>query len=91
MIANIPSWSGTSLVRVKWLTAQVWDRYINKTHPISDSSLVDAVMLHHDVSTNNEIEITYLSFITHQAVKIWWFTFTPKIHNNDKNSTSTYK
>ena len=54
MIANSPSWSGTSLVRVKWLTAQVWARYINKTNPISDSSLVDAVMLHHDVSTNNE-------------------------------------
>ena len=48
------------LVRGRWLTAQVWDRYINKNHPLSDDSRVDAVMLHHAVSTNNEIKITYL-------------------------------
>ena len=28
----------------------MWDRYINKNHPISDSSLVSDVMLHHAVS-----------------------------------------
>ena len=34
----------------KLLTAQMWARYINKKHPLSDSFLVDDVMLHHDVS-----------------------------------------
>ena len=48
------------LVRSKWLTAQMCDRYINKNHHISDASFVDAVVLHHTVSTNNEIKITYL-------------------------------
>ena len=38
------------LVRDKWLTAQMWARYINKNHPLSDSSLFDAVMLNHAVS-----------------------------------------
>ena len=38
------------MVWVDWLTAQTWARYINKNHPLSDSSLVDAVMLHHAVS-----------------------------------------
>ena len=48
------------LVRCKWLTAQMWDRYINNNHPLSDDSLAYSVMLHHDVSTKNEIKITYL-------------------------------
>ena len=59
------------LVQGKWLVNQVWARYINKNNHISDASLVDAAMLHHSVSTNNIIKITYLSFITHQAVKFW--------------------
>ena len=44
------------LVRGKWLTAQIWGCYINKNHTISDASLVDAMMLHHAVSKNNEIK-----------------------------------
>ena len=44
------------LVQGKWLAAQMWARYINKNHPLSDASLVDAAMLHHAVSINNEIE-----------------------------------
>ena len=34
--------------------------------------------------TNNEIKITYLSFIDHEAVKIWWCTCAPKMHTNYK-------
>ena len=34
----------------KLLKAQMWDHYINKNNHISYSSLVDAIMLHHDVS-----------------------------------------
>ena len=34
----------------KLLKAQMWDHYINKNNHISDSSLVDAMMLYHDVS-----------------------------------------
>ena len=37
------------MVRGKWLTAHMWSRYINKNYTLSDSSLVDAVMLHHTV------------------------------------------
>ena len=48
------------LVWGKWLTDQMWDRYISKNHHISDVSLVDAVMLQHTVSTNNEIKTAYL-------------------------------
>ena len=48
------------LVWVKWLTAQMWAHYINKNHPLSDASIVDAVMLHHDGSTNDEIKVIYL-------------------------------
>ena len=48
------------LVRGKWLKDHMWDRYINNNHRFSDASLVDYLMLHHDVSTNNEIKITYL-------------------------------
>ena len=48
------------LVQGKWLTSQMWDRYINNNHPISDASLVDTVMLHHAISTNNYIKIAYL-------------------------------
>ena len=33
----------------KWLMDQMWDRYIIKNHHISDSSLVDAIMLNHAV------------------------------------------
>ena len=44
------------LIWGKWLTSQIWARYINKNHPISYDSLVDAAMLHHDASTNNEIK-----------------------------------
>ena len=54
------------LVWGKWLTDQMWACYINRNNPIADASLVDAVMLHHAVSKNNEIKITYSSFITHQ-------------------------
>ena len=48
------------LIRGKWLMAKMWALCINKNHPLSDASLVDAAMLHHAVSKNNEIEITYL-------------------------------
>ena len=34
----------------KKLKDQMWDHYINRNHHISDYSLVDAMMLHHDVS-----------------------------------------
>ena len=34
----------------KWLTAQMWARYINKNHTLSYSSRVDAVILHHVIS-----------------------------------------
>ena len=44
------------LVQGKWLTDQMWDRCINKNNPLSDASLVDAVMLNHAVSKNNEIK-----------------------------------
>ena len=44
------------MVWVDWLTAQTWARYINKNHPISDSSLVDAVMLHHAVSYDTTLQ-----------------------------------
>ena len=47
------------LVQGKWLISQMWDRYIKKNHPLSDASLFDSVMLHHAVSKNNEIRITY--------------------------------
>ena len=48
------------IVWSKWLAAQIWARCINHNHPLSDASLVDDVMLHHDVANNNEIKITYL-------------------------------
>ena len=38
------------MVQGKWLTAQMWGRYINKNHPPSDYSLVGAMMLHHYMS-----------------------------------------
>ena len=38
------------MVQGKWLTAQMWDRCTNKNNPLSDSSLVDDVVLHHAVS-----------------------------------------
>ena len=38
------------MVRFKFLTDQMWNRYINKNHPILDSSIFDAVILHHSVS-----------------------------------------
>ena len=38
------------MVRGKRLTAHMWDRYIKKNHPLSNSSLVDSVMLHHAAS-----------------------------------------
>ena len=44
------------LVPGKWLTDQIWARYINKKNHFSDASLVDAVMLHHSVSKNNKIK-----------------------------------
>ena len=47
------------LVWGKLFTAHIWDRFINNNHPLSDASLVDDVMLHHAVSNNNEIKITY--------------------------------
>ena len=34
----------------KWLKTQIWACCINKNHPLSDSSLVDTVMLNHAVS-----------------------------------------
>ena len=37
------------------------------------------------------MESIYLKFIDNQAVKIQWCTCTPKIHKNDKNTTSPYK
>ena len=37
------------MVQGKWLMDQMWSRYINKNHPLSDSSLVNSVMLHHSV------------------------------------------
>ena len=37
------------MVRGEWLTAYVWARYINKNHPLSYTSHVDAVMLYHAV------------------------------------------
>ena len=48
------------LVWGKWLTALMWPCYTNKNHTLSDASLVDTMMLHHAVSKNNEIKITYL-------------------------------
>ena len=47
------------LVQGKWLAAHMWDRYINKNHPLLDVSLFDAAMLHNSMSANNEIQITY--------------------------------
>ena len=44
----------------KLLKAQMWDHYINKNHHISDSSLVDAMMLNHDVSYDPTICHIYL-------------------------------
>ena len=44
----------------KWLTDQIWARFVNNNHPLSDAPLVDAVMLNNDLSNNNEIKITYL-------------------------------
>ena len=38
------------MVRGKWLTAQMWAHYIKKNHHISDSSVVDAVILYDAVS-----------------------------------------
>ena len=37
------------LVQGKWLTDHIWDPYINNNHFLSDSSLVDDMMLHHSV------------------------------------------
>ena len=45
----------------KWLTDQMWARYINNNHPFSDSSLVDAVMLHHAVSYDPTLRNLYLN------------------------------
>ena len=44
----------------KWLTDQMWARYINNNHPFSDSSLVDAVMLHHAVSYDPNLRHVHL-------------------------------
>ena len=38
------------MVRGKWFMDKMWDRHTNKNHLLSYYSLVDAVMLHHDVS-----------------------------------------
>ena len=45
----------------KWLTAQMWACYINKNHPLSDSSLVDYVMLHHSMSYDTTLRNLYLN------------------------------
>ena len=45
----------------KWLTAQMWDGYINKNHPLSDASPFDATMLHHDVSYDPTLRNIYLN------------------------------
>ena len=50
------------LVWGKWLTAQMWDRYIKRNHPLLDASLVDAVMLHHAVSKKNEINNLFIIY-----------------------------
>ena len=38
------------MVLGKWFTDQMWDRYINKNHPLSYLSLINALILHHDMS-----------------------------------------
>ena len=48
------------MVRVKWLLAQMWDRYINKNHPLLDSPLVDVAMLHHAASYDPTLQHLYL-------------------------------
>ena len=45
----------------KWSMAQMWARYINKNHPISDSSLVDAVILHHAVLYDLILQHLYIN------------------------------
>ena len=50
-----------SMVWGKWLTAQMWACYINKNHPLSDSSLVDYVMLHHSMSYDTTLRNLYLN------------------------------
>ena len=74
------------LVLGKWLTDHMWGHCVNKNHTLSYSSLVDTAMLHHSVSNNNKIKTVVYKFITHQAVKIWWCTFTSKIHKNYKTA-----
>ena len=56
------------LVQGKFLTAQMWACYINKSHPLSDASFVDAAMLHNSVSTNNKIKkFTHNLQLTNQS------------------------
>ena len=39
---------------------QMWAHYINENHPLSDSSLVDTVMLHHTVPYDPTLQHVYL-------------------------------
>ena len=52
---------------------------------------LDTFLLRLIINEKNEMESIYLKFIDNQAVKIQWCTCTPKIHKNDKNTTSPYK
>ena len=40
----------------KWLKSQMWSRYNNNNHPLSYASLVDATILHHDMSYDSTLQ-----------------------------------
>ena len=69
------------MVLGKWLTDQMCSCYIKKNHPISDSSLVDAVMLHHAVSYDPTLRQLDLSGKVID-VGVYQFVFTGKNNSN---------
>ena len=49
------------MVRVNWLTSHMWDRCINKKHPLPYYLLVDTVVLHHAMSYDPTLQHLYLN------------------------------
>ena len=48
------------MLQGKWFKNQIWYRYINKNHHLSDYSLIDGMMLHRAVSYDPTLWHVYL-------------------------------
>ena len=60
----VDSFCLAGLDRIVWgkgLIGHMWACYINKNHPLSDASIVDTTMEHHDVLYNPTLQHIYLN------------------------------